>query len=73
MAQFSVWLQFEADTLDEAEALVQTWVVTPGTVVNPISGMVTSDIPPTEVPMSGRIGDAEPVRVGGAEPEAPAE
>lgn len=58
MASFSVTFTVEAATLEEVESLVATWTVTPGIMLMPIIGSVTSDYPPTEVPEPGSVSDA---------------
>ena len=59
MTQFSVAFWLEAASLEEAEALVATWVVTPDvTTLLPITGSVSSDFPPTVVGGTGAVSDA---------------
>jgi hypothetical protein len=58
MPYFSVAFQLEAADLAAAEALVATWTVTPGVILMPLSGTVSSAFPPTEVGGAGAVGDA---------------
>lgn len=58
MAQFNAQFVFEAATLEEAESIVGGWTVTPGAMLMPIHGTVSSDFMPVEVPESGDVGEA---------------
>lgn len=55
---FSVNFTFEAADLEEAEELVGTWVVTPGTVLTSLQGTINPMFRPTQVGMDGKVGTA---------------
>ena len=46
MPPFSAWITFEAATLEEAESIVGTWVISPGAALESLSGTVNSDLAP---------------------------
>jgi hypothetical protein len=68
MAQFSVTFQLEAATLEEAEAAIATWVVTPDTTLTSISGVVWSTRAPIIIADGGAVADGEQLQA----PEPPA-
>jgi hypothetical protein len=57
--QFFVHFTVEADTLEEAEAAVGTWTVTPGTVLHSILGSHVSTLAPLSLAEGGQVSDGE--------------
>lgn len=59
MTQFQASFTFEADTIEEAEAIVSTWEVTPGVVLMSLSGMVQAlRYGPQPIPYGGSVAPA---------------
>jgi len=58
MATFSVNFMFEAEDLAEAEAIVGTWTVTPGTTITSLQGTIQPNFRPTMVGVDGNLGTA---------------
>jgi hypothetical protein len=59
VTQFSVQFMVEADSLEEAEALVGQWVVTPGTVLQSLIGMSMSTLAPSVMTDGGTVSGGE--------------
>jgi hypothetical protein len=55
---FSVNFTFEAADLEEAQEIVGTWVVSPGTVLTSLQGTINPSFRPTPVGMDGKVGTA---------------
>jgi hypothetical protein len=55
---FSVNFTFEAADLEEAQEVVGTWVVSPGTVLTSLQGTINPVFRPTPVGMDGKVGTA---------------
>jgi hypothetical protein len=59
MSRFYVHFSFDADTLEEAEAILGTWKVTPGVTLMSLSGSVQSMTNgPQPIPYGGSVGAA---------------
>ena len=54
----NVSFTFEAETIDEAQAIVATWTVTPGAQLVGLSGTVQGVQRPVVVAMGGTVGSA---------------
>jgi hypothetical protein len=61
MSQFSASFTIEAASLEEAEQLVMSWTVTAGTVLQSLTGIVSSETAPVVVNADGLISDGEPL------------
>jgi hypothetical protein len=57
MAQFIANFSIEAATLEEAEAAIGTWVVSAGTTLTSLTGMVASSLAPIDVAEGGSVAD----------------
>jgi hypothetical protein len=73
---FTIYFTLEAATLEEAEAAVQTWTVSPGTILQGISGSVSSDLVPVDLAAGGLVADGDfaqrqPIPDPPAEPPPP--
>ena len=55
MPTFTAMFTFDAVDLADAEAQIQTWVVTAGAVLQQLSGTVMSDAPPLTAPPEGGV------------------
>lgn len=55
---FSVNFTFEAEDLAEAEAIVGTWVITPGVTITSLQGTIQPNFRPTAVGADGNLGTA---------------
>jgi hypothetical protein len=55
MVPFSVMFTVEAESLEEAEAAVATWVVTPGTTLLSLMGSVMSQTTPLSIADGGAV------------------
>jgi hypothetical protein len=55
---FSVNFTFEAADLEEAQEIVGTWVVSPGTVLTSLQGTINPVFRPTAVGVDGKVGTA---------------
>ena len=57
MPLFSVMFQTEAETLEEAEAAVAQWTVTPGTMLVSLLGSVSSQNMPVSILDGGAVAE----------------
>lgn len=57
--QYTAVFTFEATSMESAVTLVETWVVTPGTILQNLSGVEYAPQLPAEVPESGKVADAK--------------
>lgn len=57
MARFSVMFQLEAETLEDAEAAVGQWIVTPDTILSAITGSVMSQNMPVTIADGGPVAE----------------
>jgi hypothetical protein len=60
MPLFTVMFQTDAATLEEAEAVVGEWTVTPNTMLVSIVGSVSSEGMPVTIPDGGRVAEGTP-------------
>jgi hypothetical protein len=68
--QFSVHFTIEADSLEEAEASIGEWVVTPNTVLHSITGSQISDVTPLYLAEGGQVSRGEKPELPPIEPIA---